>query len=151
MVGGKYLLGYFFLSVYFFKKSVKFIFEKILFDGAGLLVNYPPKKFREHRTTDDGVTHILRHWTPISCTIVHHYRSSRANFLVKHRYLSFYPYEANSQWNINITQFWWWPGIRITRYLWSFCIAALIFLMLTPTVAEVKRSNYVGYLPYFLD
>ena len=58
---GNFYLVIFFLSVYFFKKSVKFIFEKILFDGAGLLVNYPPKKFRENRTTDKGVTHILRH------------------------------------------------------------------------------------------
>ena len=31
-----------------------------------------------------------------------------------------------------------------------FCIAALIFLVLTPTVTEVKRPDCVGYLPWFL-
>ena len=47
------------LSVYFFKNSMKFLFKIFLFHGAGLLISYPHKKFRENRTTDEEVTHIL--------------------------------------------------------------------------------------------
>ena len=53
------------LSVYLLENSVKFIFKIFLFHGVGLLVSYPPKKNRENRTTDEEVTHVLRHWSPI--------------------------------------------------------------------------------------
>ena len=53
------------LSVYLLENSVKILFKFFLFHGVGLLVSYPPKKIRENRTTDEEVTHVLRHWSRI--------------------------------------------------------------------------------------
>ena len=53
------------LCVYLLENSVKFLFKKKLFHGVGLLISYAPKKIHENWTTDEEVTHVLRHWSPI--------------------------------------------------------------------------------------
>ena len=62
----------------------------------------------------------------------------RTNVLVKHICPSFSHYEANSQWNINFPQFWWWSRIRRTHDLCSFCIAALIYIVLHPQLQRLR-------------
>ena len=65
MVGVKYLHGYFFPKCLFIRELCEIPFQNFLIHGVGLLVSYPPKKFRENRTTDEEVTHVLRRWSPI--------------------------------------------------------------------------------------
>ena len=85
------------LIVYFLQNSMKFLFKKNLFDGVGLLVSSPPKKI----VRIGQRTRKLRTFYDIG--LLFHVQLSTTtgplgtNVRVNHKYLSFCPYEANSQ------------------------------------------------------
>ena len=65
MVGGKYLHGYFFPKYLFIREFCEIPFKNIFVSWCWPARKLSTKKNHENRSTDEEVTHVLRHWSPI--------------------------------------------------------------------------------------